>query len=201
MEDSEIDLFTKDDDVYAKLTIPTQADGSDVALADTGIASKGTIDEREFERYVGRLSVYSNRIEFGIYKKEGTSQGHLKAKGWESALDRTIRVSHSDITDVRYKSFEHINGNYPGFAFETETDLYEIKFAKDKVFWPSKVNDDPIRKAISIIENNMGGPSSINEESEVDHNTTDELERLANLYEKGALTENEFETLKSDLID
>jgi len=156
-------VVTGENQLFAKLIVPTQSDGASFVQLGTDNVSAGKIETENREVYVTRLRVHEDHLEMGVAIQDKISRPpQMKAREGDPP-DRTIRIPMEDITDVRQEQVE----GYPGLAFETVSDLYRVKIASytehplippplmiEKEFDPT-----PISRAVSAIQNNMGGPS------------------------------------------
>jgi hypothetical protein len=208
-------LITADNDLYGKLIIPTQSEGATINQTTVGArgstfsvsSSGGSVKQDDYENYITRFRASSEHIELGLvlYNEiDPFNPGKMDAKrGLEP--DRTLRIPMGEITDVRQTKVE----THPGIVFETTEDVYQCKVAVNNGRLSSSKNFDtrPLERAAELTKQEMGGPSTTSETHSTEDSSTDstsltdELERLADLHERGALSDEEFEQAKRDLLD
>ena len=165
-------------------------------------SSTGKVEEDIYEDYVTRFLVHEDYIEIGVLlEADGfSSVNKLEAKQGEDP-DRTFRIETSSITDVRREKVER----YPGIAFETADDLYKLKLATTEGGFASSSKDfdtATLEEAIEKIKENMTEEfGKIEDSSSNSGSLVEELERLADLHESGALSDKEFQQAKDDLLE
>lgn len=213
MTESNINVVTGENDLYARLIVPTQSDGATFSQSGTKVggenfavtSSSGTVEENSYEDYVTRFLVHDGMIEIGVLLNEGTVGAKRAAKQGEEP-NRTIRISLNDVTDVRQEEVK----KYPGIIFETQSDVYQLKFAVSEGGGLVGKNFEtaPLRKAVSAIESQMAGPSINRDDGSNSEGTgaggksavVEELQKLSDLHEKGALSDKEFQNAKDKLL-
>lgn len=199
-----VEVVTESNDLYGKLRVPTQSAGATIDQGSVEMgpveSSGGSIKEERYEDHITRLTVTDEQIEIGLALSNHAPGTKTRAKRGEEP-DRTLRVPISEVTDVRKKKL----AGHPGFVFETTSDVYEVKLATTGgglLSSPKKFDEAPIEKVVEVIEaEKSNSVESSDSDSESGTTLTDELERLADLHEKGALSDTEFQQAKDDLLN
>lgn len=213
MTGSNLDVITKDNDIYAKLIVPTKSDGATVSQSGTKVggdnfsatSSYGNVEEKSYKDYVSRFSIENGAIIVGVMLNEGWNDGQIGAKKGKKP-NRTIRISLRDVTDVRQEEVK----KYPGIVFETPSDVYQLKVATNEGggLLGKEFDTAILKKAVSTIEGQMGDSCLQREDdsdkeisrSEQQGSVVEELQKLSELHEKGALSEEEFQVAKDKLL-
>jgi hypothetical protein len=205
------ELVTEDNDMYAKLIIPTQSQGATFSKSSVSTSvdryslssGGGSVEEDRYEEYVSRLAVDSEKVSIGLLLSNSTNLPKRQAKKGASP-DKTIHIPTTKITDARTEETQ--TGTYTVLAFETSDDLYQLKFSMSGMFQGGlEVDSEQIQRAVDTIQKHMsdtefGSGTNDTDTSNTD-SLTDELERLAELNEDGALSDEEFQAAKDELLD
>jgi len=198
-----IEVMTDENDLFGELTVPTQKQGAIISQSGWKIGgdtisrttSSGTVEEESYEDYISRLEIREDTIVMGVMLDDSRNAKVLAERNENP--ERTIRISLSDVTDVRK---EALNRKNPGIVFETEDDVYKIaihvhnKIIEDSSKFDSSWVDgviDAIRTQSNKLASEEGG----------DADSIDQLERLKSLHDDGALSDEEFEEKKADILE
>jgi len=198
-----IDVITAENDLYGKLTVPTQKEGATISQSGWRIGgdtiarttSSGTVEENPYKDMITRLRVHEDEIELGVMLDTGmqAKSGAMNGKPPE----RTMRIPIGEITDVRTQQINR----HPGFAFETEEDVYKIAVqANEGVLTASHDFESQwVERLVERIRENSEKHSASDEGGR--ENAVGQIERLKELHDDGALTDQEFESKKQELLD
>lgn len=216
MNGSSLELIPDDDSRYARLTIPTQQSGAKISQSGWKIGgdtiarttSKGKVEGEPYKDYVTRCRIETDVIELGVLLQSEPKWGEGIFSRAKREPRRTIRISNSEITDVRKDSGNRSNNS--ALVFETAEDVYELViFVKRN---PTGIVDQLLHGTYDILEGEeldqvVDRISSIKSQAKnIDSNQSkesiaEELERIRNLYEEGSLTEQEFTEAKQSILD
>lgn len=188
---SPIELVKKDDHRSNTITIPTRSSGARFTSKGWSLggavrrsSAKGRVEEEPFEETFDKLIIHEDIIEIGIV---------TNVKRWtKESKERTMRIDISDVTDVRQEDGLK-------FIFETAEDLFEFSFSNNNS------NQNLVSKATIYLEKRINEKTDYDgksdEETRRGEDRISQLERLSELHEKGVLSDEEFESKKSELLD
>lgn len=208
-----IEVVTPDNDLVAELTVPTQKEGATISQSGWNVGgdtirrttSKGTVEAEPYEDVVAELRVLEDEIELGVLLESGF-EAMWEAKKESVVPERTIRIGLAEVTDVRHSNTEPddqsaLTKQHPELVFETASDVYKLSFRADNGALGNSSDFDGrwVADLADVIREESADRSPEDEASGAD--VIDQLERLKALHDEGALTDEEFEQQKTDLLD
>jgi len=224
--DNKMKVITEDNQVAAKLYVPTRSDGATISQSGWEIGgdtisrttSKGKVEEDEYEDIVSKFHICEDHILMGVMLESSNRTWVQVKRGNSDGPNRHIRIPYSDITDVRRDKVGGVKtGNekimqHDGFTFETSGDVYKfVLFTKKNNvgFFSSLLKssmkpvdgatlDEIVERIESKAEN---AERSVNSAEVQDDSIADELERIQELRDNGDLSEEEYEKAKKRILE